>query len=79
MKRSVNSFSDSVGDDEQGWVMGVTTAGRALASGIMSLLGGLLMAVDIRMPFFIAVTAALLGLVFIRTAWNSPTIRRITQ
>ncbi len=41
-------FSDSVGSDEQGWVIGVTTAGFTLAAGITSLMGGLLMAIDIQ-------------------------------
>ncbi len=72
-------FSASVGEDEQGWVMGVTTAGFTFAAGIMSLIGGLLMAVDIRMPFYVVVVAAALALVFMRTTWNDEDIKRITQ
>jgi len=72
-------FSASVGDDEQGWVMGVTTAGFTFAAGAMSLLGGLLMAVDIRMPFYIVLLAAVLALIFMRTTWNNEAVRRITR
>jgi MFS family permease len=72
-------FSVSVSDDEQGWVMGVTTAGFTLAAGVMSLIGGVLMAVDIRMPFYICTVAAVLALLFMRTTWNTDEIRRITQ
>ena len=59
--------------------MGVTTAGFTFAAGIMSLIGGLLMAVDIRMPFYVVVVAAVLALVFMRTTWNDEAIKRITQ
>ena len=72
-------FSASVGEDEQGWVMGVTTAGFTFAAGVMSLIGGVLMAVDLRLPFYIAVAAALLALVFMRTAWNTDEIRNLAQ
>ena len=72
-------FSASVGEDEQGWVMGVTTAGFTLAAGIMSLLGGLLMAVDIRLPFYVVVFAVVLALILMRTTWNNDAVRRITQ
>ncbi|MCY6381089.1 MFS transporter [Hoeflea prorocentri] len=70
-------FSASVPDDEQGWVMGITTAAFTLAAGVFSLLGGLLMAVDIRTPFYICVAAALLALVLIRATWRNGDIRAL--
>ena len=59
--------------------MGVTTAGFTLAAGIMSLIGGLMMAIDIRMPFYEVTAAAIPALIFIRTTWNDDDIKRISQ
>ncbi|MEO1106094.1 MAG: hypothetical protein AAFW98_20570, partial [Pseudomonadota bacterium] len=39
-------FSGSVGEADQGWVMGITTAVFTLAGGVMSLIGGVLMSLD---------------------------------
>ncbi|MEP3275679.1 MAG: MFS transporter [Stappiaceae bacterium] len=72
-------YSASVSDSEQGWIMGITTAVFTLAAGIMSLIGGGLMAVDIRMPFYIVIAAATLGLAFQFFAWNKPDVRRLTK
>ncbi len=72
-------FSSSVDKDDQGWVMGVTVAVFTLAGGIMSLIGGEMMSVDIRLPFYVVIAAALLGLVFIDLGWNKPDIRRLTH
>jgi DHA1 family tetracycline resistance protein-like MFS transporter len=72
-------FSSSVGKTDQGWVMGVTTAVFTLAGGIMSLLGGEMMSVDIRLPFYIVIVAALLGLVFMGLSWDDTDIRRLTH
>jgi DHA1 family tetracycline resistance protein-like MFS transporter len=72
-------FSGSVGKADQGWVMGVTTAVFTLAGGIMSLIGGEMMSVDIRMPFYVVTAAALLGLVFTWLGWDKSDIRRLTR
>jgi MFS family permease len=72
-------FSGSVGKADQGWVMGVTTAVFTLAGGVMSLIGGAMMSVDIRLPFYVVIVAALLGLAFIGLSWNKPEIRRLTE
>ena len=48
-------FSSSVSEADQGWVMGVTTAVFCLAGGIMSLIGGGLMSIDIRVPYYIVI------------------------
>jgi MFS family permease len=72
-------FSSSVGKADQGWVMGVTTAVFTLAGGIMSLIGGGLMGIDIRMPFYVVIAAALLGLVFVGLGWNKPDIRLLAR
>ena len=71
-------FSSSVDAKDQGWVMGVTTAVFCLAGGIMSLIGGELMNVDIRLPYYIAGAAALGALIAIYVTWNSAEIRRMT-
>ena len=70
-------FSSSVGDEDQGWVMGVTTATFCLAGGIMSLFGGGLMTLDIHLPYYIAAAAAALGLLFMVTTWGAPAIRKL--
>jgi MFS family permease len=71
-------FSGSVSEAEQGWVMGVTTAVFTLTGGVMSLIGGGVMSIDIRLPFYIVMAAALLGLLSMALAWNRPAIRRLT-
>jgi len=71
-------FSASVGKDEQGWVMGITTAQFTLAAGIISLLGGSLMGIDIHFPFLVTIGAALLALLLMVLTWRIPAIRQIT-
>jgi uncharacterized membrane protein len=44
----------------------------------MSLIGGGLMSVDIRLPFYIAATAAVLGLLVMALTWGAPEMRRLT-
>jgi predicted MFS family arabinose efflux permease len=70
-------FSSSVSAKDQGWVMGVTTAVFCLAGGIMSLIGGELMGIDIRLPYYIAAAAALGALGMLCLTWNKPQIRRL--
>lgn len=71
-------FSGSVSESDQGWVMGVTTAVFCLAGGIMSLIGGGLMSLDIRLPFYIAAMAAALGFVLLALTWSTPAMRTLT-
>ncbi|MCG6858408.1 MAG: MFS transporter [Salaquimonas sp.] len=71
-------FSGSVSEDDQGWVMGVATAVFCLAGGIMSLAGGELMNIDIRLPFYLCTTAAALGLLLLALTWSAPAIRKLT-
>ena len=71
-------FSGSVGEADQGWVMGVTTAVFCLAGGIMSLIGGGLMSLDIRLPFYIATVAAALGLLLLALTWGAQAMRKLT-
>lgn len=72
-------FSASVDANEQGWVMGITTAVFTLAGGVMSLTGGEMMSVDIRLPFYVVIATALLGAVSMALTWNTPEIRQRTQ
>jgi len=71
-------FSSSVNPDDQGWVMGVTTAVFCLAGGVMSLIGGGLMSVDIRLPFYIASATAAVGLLLLALTWGGPAIKKLT-
>lgn len=68
-------FSASVDESEQGWVMGVTVACLTLGAGIISLVGGRLMAIDMRMPFLISAGAAALALVLIGVLWRGEDVR----
>ncbi|WP_346912156.1 MFS transporter [uncultured Roseibium sp.] len=72
-------FSESVSDEEQGWVMGITIAVFTLIAGIVSLAGGDLMGINIRLPFYITIVAALTGIVVLFFSWNSPAIKRLTR
>lgn len=71
-------FSASVSDEEQGWVMGVTVAIFTLVAGVMSLLGGDLMSISVRAPFYIASSASLVCLVVLFIAWSTPEMKKIT-
>lgn len=68
-------FSSSVGETDQGWVMGVTTAVFCLAGGVMSLIGGALMSIDIRLPYYIVIVSAILGLIGMHRRWKGKEIR----
>lgn len=70
-------FSGSVSDADQGWVMGITTSILCLTAGVMALIGGGLMSIDIQLPFFVAAASALLGLLLILTTWNRPEIKKV--
>ncbi|MEM1352926.1 MAG: MFS transporter [Pseudomonadota bacterium] len=71
-------FSSSVSETDQGWVMGVTTAVFCLAGGVMSLVGGALMSIDIRLPYYIVIAMALLGLYGMHRRWKGKEIAQIT-
>ncbi|MEM9254089.1 MAG: MFS transporter [Pseudomonadota bacterium] len=64
-------FSSSVSDSDQGWVMGVTTAVFCLFGGMMSLIGGGLMGIDIRLPYYIVIVAAVMGLIGTYRGWRA--------
>ncbi|MBA5779458.1 MFS transporter [Stappia sp. F7233] len=72
-------FAASVSDEEQGWVMGITVAVFTFIAGVMSLIGGDLMSIDIRMPFYIVIAAALAGCAAIPAIWGNTQIRLLLQ
>jgi hypothetical protein len=59
--------------------MGITTAQFTLAAGIVSLVGGDLMGIDVRFPFFVTIGAALLALLMMVLTWRTAAIRQITR
>ena len=60
--------------------MGKTVALFTLAAGITSFLGGELMSIGIRSPFFVSCGAVVLALVLLFATWNRPEeLRRITR
>ncbi|MEM7075966.1 MAG: MFS transporter [Pseudomonadota bacterium] len=72
-------FSSSVSEADQGWVMGVTTAVFCLAGGVMSLIGGGLMSFDIRLPYYIVVVSAVLGLIGMHMRWRGKEISKLLE
>ncbi|MEM7461129.1 MAG: MFS transporter [Pseudomonadota bacterium] len=75
----LSMFSASVSDEEQGWVMGITIAMFTMVGGIMSLLGGELMSIDIYLPFYIVVAATVIGVLVMSIVWNKPEIHELTD
>lgn len=72
-------YSASVTDQEQGWIMGITTAVFTLVAGLASLLGGDLMSIDIRAPFYIVIVAAVMGAGLPFIAWAKPEIQKLMR
>jgi len=70
-------FSASVGPTQQGWVMGLTVAIYALGTGTISALGGSLMAIDEKMPFFLAIGCCVIALVLIAALFRNPVMRQL--
>lgn len=71
-------FSNSAGTDEQGWIMGITVAIFTLIAGIVSLLGGELIGIDLDLPFNIVTVAAVLALIVQALTWRGPEMARLT-
>jgi len=72
-------FSESAGADEQGWVMGVTIALFTLGSGIISLAGGGMMAIDARLPFMAGIASFVVALIFIATLWRQADVMALDK
>ncbi|WP_422374565.1 MFS transporter [Roseibium sp.] len=72
-------YSAAVSDEEQGWVMGVTIAVFTLVAGVISLLGGELIGLDLDLPFYGVIIAAVVALVVMFLAWNKPEIKALTR
>jgi len=70
-------FSSSVSETDQGWVMGVTTAVFCLAGGIMSLIGGALMSINIRTPYMIVILFAIFGIIGMHRRWRGKEIKAL--
>jgi MFS family permease len=72
-------YSAAVSDEEQGWIMGVTIAVFTLVAGVISLIGGELIGLDLDLPFYGVIIAALVALLVMFIAWNKPEIRALTR
>jgi predicted MFS family arabinose efflux permease len=72
-------FAASVGDDEQGWVMGVSIALFTLGSGQISLVGGPMMDIDPRLPFIVGIASFVVALAFIAIFWRQPDFKALDQ
>ncbi|MEM7172655.1 MAG: MFS transporter [Pseudomonadota bacterium] len=68
-------FSLAVDERQQGWVMGVTVALFTLGAGIISVIGGRLMAVSIHLPFMISVGSLVIALLLILLFWRTKDMR----
>ena len=72
-------FSASAGDDEQGWVMGITIALFTLGCGIISLVGGAMMAVNVYLPFMTGIVSFLMALFFIAKLWRQADVKALDK
>ena len=70
-------FSGSVGDEDQGWVMGVAIALFTLASAIASLVGGLIGAANFDAMFLFGACGSLLALIAIGLVWRTGRIHEL--
>ncbi|SLN28904.1 Tetracycline resistance protein, class C [Roseovarius albus] len=70
-------FSGSVGPTEQGWVMGVTVAIYAFGSGSITALSGSLLAINLRMPFMIAIICCILALISMAKLFRHPGVQAL--
>ena len=70
-------FSASANKDEQGWVMGVSIALFTLGSGLISILGGMLMALNVNLPFAVGIASFIAALVFIAILWRQSDIQAL--
>jgi hypothetical protein len=59
--------------------MGVTIAVFTLVAGVISLLGGELIGLDLDLPFYGVIIAALTALVVMFFAWNKPEIKALMR
>jgi DHA1 family tetracycline resistance protein-like MFS transporter len=57
--------------------MGVTVALFTLGAGLVSLLGGWLMAINVHMPFVVAVVAGLIALGLVVTLWRKDVMEKL--
>ncbi|MEM8590195.1 MAG: MFS transporter [Pseudomonadota bacterium] len=72
-------FSAAVDADEQGWIMGVAVALFTLGSGLVSLLGGRVMAIDIHFPFAIAAGCSVIAGLLILLLWRGRDFRALIR
>ena len=72
-------FSAAVESDQQGWVMGVSTALWTLGAGLTSLIGGDLMGLNLQLPFYMAAASAALTIVMILILWRFPGVSEIAR
>ncbi|MCP3940454.1 MAG: TCR/Tet family MFS transporter [Desulfobacteraceae bacterium] len=71
----ITLFSLSVDDSEQGWVMGISVAIFTLGSGIISLVGGQLMAINIHLAFIVSMVSGLIAFVLVLFFWRDKTMK----
>ncbi len=65
----ITLFSINVDESEQGWVMGVSFALFTLGTGMISLVGGELMGIDIRLPFMVSIGSFAVALILVFSFW----------
>lgn len=70
-------FSASAGEEEQGWVMGISIALFTLGSGLVSLAGGALVSINVHLPFVVGIVCCGIALILIATLWRGSDVRAI--
>ncbi|MEM7170177.1 MAG: MFS transporter [Pseudomonadota bacterium] len=73
----ITLFAASVGEDEQGWVMGITIALFTIGSGFIALTGGAMMAIDPRLPFLTGIASYIVALIFVFTLWRQDDVKAL--
>jgi uncharacterized membrane protein YhhN len=59
--------------------MGITIASFTLGSGMISLAGGAMMAIDKRRPFIAGIASFLVALILIATLWRQPDVKTLDK
>ena len=67
----VSLFSESVGKDHQGWVMGLTGAISAFSFGLSGLVAGLLVDINVSAPIWLSIILLLISAIAVYFTTNT--------
>lgn len=67
----IKVFSSHADENKQGWIMGVMNSSMVFATGISSLLSAWFFAINVQLPFIVAIVLAVLGIIALWWTENS--------